>query len=585
MSTMNRRSFLKQLGLTTAMGMAVPGQASGAVSEDLTEGLRTSEDFDTRLKVDDQWDQVVDVVVVGCGAAGMATAIEAHDSGLDVLIVERSPRSSHVPSTRLSAGIYQCPAINNGTENLARYIASTYIPSGLSDWDAGTMDKTLQNFAYTWAKLAPETYNWLRSLDPSFRFALFSLYTTPRFSFPGTASLNIGALISTYSRWKDFSKSSFNRPKEEKLNGEALFACLRNGVESRKIKEIYGARVTGLLKNKKGRICGVAATDEFGSPLSQKIGARCGVVLATGGFGFNKELQASLLPTPGQDFWAESGSPLNTGDGILLGIRAGAQLISSNCLFDRFAALLPQMHQGVHVGALLDCIGKAHSILVDNHGRRFVSESQLSDTKHSFGFAQELLKLDLPTLSYPRAPMWFICDEERMRSGPLATLGEGSVVNGFVTWDKDNRIPVKKGWILKASTINGLARLIADSPVNAGRMSETTLRKTVEQFNVWCETKVDRDFDRDPSTLLEIKKPPFYAMPVTLSVPFMGAGLATDERRCVIDWQNKPISGLFAAGEVAPVSRFLHDRGGHLSECLVFGRALGQYLAQEPISF
>ena len=98
---MNRRSFLKQLGLTTAMGMAVPGQASGAVSEDLTEGLRTSEDFDTRLKVDDQWDQVVDVVVVGCGAAGMATAIGAHDSGLDVLIVERSPRSSHVPSTRL----------------------------------------------------------------------------------------------------------------------------------------------------------------------------------------------------------------------------------------------------------------------------------------------------------------------------------------------------------------------------------------------------------------------------------------------------------------------------------------------------
>ena len=124
-----------------------------------------------------------------------------------------------------------------------------------------SMDKTLQNFAYTWAKLAPETYNWLRSLDPSFRFALFSLYTAPRFSFPGTASLNIGALISTYSRWKDFSKSSFNRPKEEKLNGEALFACLRNGVESRKIKEIYGARVTGLLKNKKGRICGVAATE------------------------------------------------------------------------------------------------------------------------------------------------------------------------------------------------------------------------------------------------------------------------------------------------------------------------------------
>ena len=104
---MNRRSFLKQLGLTTAMGMAVPGQASEAVSEDVTDGLRTSGDFATRLQVDDQWDQVVDVVVVGCGAAGMATAIEAHDNGLEVMIVERSARSSHAPTTRLSSGIYQ----------------------------------------------------------------------------------------------------------------------------------------------------------------------------------------------------------------------------------------------------------------------------------------------------------------------------------------------------------------------------------------------------------------------------------------------------------------------------------------------
>ena len=50
---MNRRSFLKQLGLTTAMGMAVPGQASEAVSEDVTDGLRTSGDFATRLHPED----------------------------------------------------------------------------------------------------------------------------------------------------------------------------------------------------------------------------------------------------------------------------------------------------------------------------------------------------------------------------------------------------------------------------------------------------------------------------------------------------------------------------------------------------
>lgn len=42
----------------------------------------------------DHWDTTVDVLVAGSGAAGLTAAITAADLGLDVLVVESTPRYS-----------------------------------------------------------------------------------------------------------------------------------------------------------------------------------------------------------------------------------------------------------------------------------------------------------------------------------------------------------------------------------------------------------------------------------------------------------------------------------------------------------
>lgn len=293
-------------------------------------------------------------------------------------------------------------------------------------------------------------------------------------------------------------------------------------------------------------------------------------------------MRASLLPASGNQFWAASSAPENTGDGIGMGLRAGAALIASCSYFDRFCALLPQKYNGIRLGVPLSCIGSPHSILVDNFGKRFTSESELRDQEQHYGFYQEMLQFDPATLSFPRAPVWLIFDHALMLNGPLATLGEGSTVSGLTTWSEDNLEAVRKGWILTGETITELAQSIARHPDNASRLSAELLQKSITHFNRAAQSGFDEEFDRDPSTLEPIAQAPFYAMPVSIDVPHMGAGLKTDRNKQVLRWDNTPIEGLYAAGETAPVSQFVHDRGGHLSECLVFGRHVGRIAAALP---
>ncbi|WP_337945017.1 FAD-binding protein [Sutterella wadsworthensis] len=111
---------------------------------------------------------------------------------------------------------------------------------------------------------------------------------------------------------------------------------------------------------------------------------------------------------------------------------------------------------------------------------------------------------------------------------------------------------------------------------NASRLSAELLQKSITHFNRAAQSGFDEQFDRDPSTLEPIAQAQFYAMPVSI------AGLKTDRNKQVLRWDNTPIEGLYAAGETAPVSQFVHDRGGHLSECLVFGRHVGRIAAAMP---
>lgn len=522
-------------------------------------------------RAEEEFDEKVDVVVIGCGAAGAAAAVEATRCGASVIILEKQKKELHCSNTRLSSGIYLCPDKSIDASVLSQYILSTYGES------AARADPVLSALARIWAETAPNTFDWLRSLDPEFNHTSASLFTIPRFMpLWNECRPHIEAYISTYSNWTDFSKSSFNLPKKLKKNGEALYACLMNGVENEKnIKVVYGARADKLIESN-GRIIGVQA-DSGGSSI--RVAAEKAVVIASGGFAFSYELREALLPASINPAWAASGSPFNTGDGIKLALEAGAALAGSSTYFDRFCLLLPDSVGRVRLGVVLSCMGRPHSMLVDNFGRRFIAESDLRDEEQHYGFYHKLLEFDAASMSFLNTPSWLIFDKRLLEAGSLSTLAEGSTVNGFVEW-RDNQSAVDKGWILKADDVEELARMIAAHPDNKSCMTPEELKKTIVRYNQFAMRQLDEDFDANPEAIAPIETPPYYAMPVSIDVPHMSAGIKTNENRQVVRWDGSAIEGLYAAGEAAPVSRFIHDRGGHLSECIVFGRFVGRAAAR-----
>ena len=75
---------------------------------------------------------------------------------------------------------------------------------------------------------------------------------------------------------------------------------------------------------------------------------------------------------------------------------------------------------------------------------------------------------------------------------------------------------------------------------------------------------------------------PFYAAPLVAGGPNTKGGLACNAKREVLDWNLKPIKGLYAVGEIASALKFVYQGGGNLTECLVFGQVCGKIVAKLP---
>jgi 3-oxosteroid 1-dehydrogenase len=58
-----------------------------------------------------------------------------------------------------------------------------------------------------------------------------------------------------------------------------------------------------------------------------------------------------------------------------------------------------------------------------------------------------------------------------------------------------------------------------------------------------------------------------------------GGGIQANAKREVLDWRNKPIPRLFTAGEISDALKFVCQNGGHLTQCIVFGRIAGKNAA------
>ncbi|WP_067798045.1 FAD-binding protein [Actinomadura formosensis] len=463
------------------------------------------------------WDDEYDVVVAGSGAGAMTGALAAAASGLRTAVLEKtkvlggtsaySGAAIWLPGTR----VQERAGIADSTES-----ARTYLRALLGDDGAAHREAFLET--------APELVEFLEK-DPAleFEWRAFPDY----FAAPGRLDMGrsfvpldlpadrLGDLAGLVRPPVDRDRAGRGHAASRPLaQGRALIGRLLlaltatgNGVVRTETP------LTGLIVAD-GRVAGVRA-----GPL--RLRAARGVLLAAGGFEASAGLRAARgVPGGADQTMAPDGA--NTGDAIEAAARIGA----STGLLDQ-AWFCPGLRTPDGLPAFT--LGFRGGLIVDGSGRRFANESlpydqmgrRMAAAEGPFHLIWDARSGGLPAISVP----------------PLAA--DGQLASG--------------AWV-RADTLAGLA---AKTGLPAG-----TLAETVERFNGFAEKGVDDDFHRgeDPydryfsggrPCVVAVGEPPYYAAEVVLSDLGTKGGLRTDPDGRVLDGSDRPIPGLYAAGNTS----------------------------------
>ena len=498
-----------------------------------------------------QFDEDVDVVVVGYGFAGGVSAIEAHDAGAKVLVVEKMPDPG---------GISIC---SHGA------ICSTRDPDGaftyLKNTNAGrTPDSVLRALADGMV----DNESYARKLTELTGAEFMIRERGGNYPFPGedafyytqiTAVPNIDA-ATVYPHVK-------GRP-----GGPLVFYVLQKNVEERGIEVRLNTPAKSLITNSNREVIGIIVETPNGD---RRIGTRKGVILACGGFEANTEMQKQFWQIMPVTTAANGG---NTGDGIRMAQSLGAQLWHMWHFHGSYGFLHPDKDEfpyGIRVkrfpdwipGQEVRAVVQAPWIMVDQSGKRYMNEfpPYVQDT----GW-RPMEHFDPVTQSFPRIPSLLIYDEVGRRRFPMGNPAYNERDMDYV-WSQDNTKEIEEGVIKTADTVGELAEMFG--------LDGDAVEKTMARWNELCVTKNDVDFGRPAGTMMKIQRPPFYAGQVWPVLSNTQGGPVHDARQRIIDVNDQPILRLYAAGEMGSSFGHLYLAGGNIAECFVTGRIAGKDVA------
>ncbi len=502
----------------------------------------------------------VDVVVVGFGAGGISTAITAHDEGAEVVVLEKMVEAHAGGNTRVSGQVWFSPTdIEEAKVYLRGFSDGFTIP---------------EDVIHAWANETAKNDDWMRKrLDET----AGKRVVRPEDSYgPGTEVSVVSFGDETRRTGVDANAKEYEWPEmpgndcghEYHYIGDSqgysrLWYTIKAALELRQIPVMYETRAKELIKNKAGEVIGLRADSPDG-PLT--IFARRGVVLASGGFEANQDMVREFLRLRHSTPW---GSPSNTGDGIKMAQKAGADLwhMTSYCGINGIGA--PELNTGL----LANPPGPSHMI-VGNHGKRFISE--LAGWRHG------KLYVDGATQHWPGNPMHWVFDQKALDNAPVSVrYGQyagswGLAILGY-EWSDDNQPEVDKGWISKGDTVEELAEKLG---VNA-----EGLKQEIDRYNTLCAEGNDVYFDRDPETLVPIEGPPYYGYTWPGLIIFTQGGPRKDAEGRVVDPYGEPIPRLYVAGEISSTYSWITGGGLMIGDALAFGRISGRNAsALAPVS-
>ena len=297
-----------------------------------------------------RFDEVVDVVVVGLGAAGATATVAACQAGADVLSIERSmvPGGTSAGSGGLiylggGTPLQVACGFDDTPQNMAAFLHAALGPGV----DENRIDAYCEG--------SREHYDWLVSVGVPFRAAFCD---EPNRESPDDAGLVFSGGEDSYP----FDETAVPVPRGHKPQyidsaGGFLMERLGAAVAKSPARVVPDARAESLVVDD-GEVVGVLVNVD---DRSRAIRARGGVVLAAGGFIHNEAMVAEHCPLAHvPDAAWRIGTPNDDGRGIRMGVGAGA----ATTRLDVFECALP--------------LGPPHrlarGILVNRQGRRFINE-------------------------------------------------------------------------------------------------------------------------------------------------------------------------------------------------------------------
>ena len=550
-----------------------------------------------------------DVLVIGAGAGGLATAITAKKLGLDVIVIEKeacfggttafSGGVLWVPGTRHGGNDSQAAAMTYlrnetgacfdaaGVEAFLRYApqmvefferetAVKFVPTLYPDYHPqveGGVDvgRSILAAPYDIRGLGPDMA-WLRPPLKTITFIgmMFNSSNADlKHFFNVTRSLTSFAYVAK-RLLTHLKELALYRRGTQVTSGNALAARLVRSALDLGIPILTGTPARQLLREG-ARVVG-AVTGQAGS--EQRIEARRGVVLACGGF--SHDLQRLRQAYPHVRRGGEHFSPVpagNTGDGARMAEALGAKV--DICL-QAPAAWMPvskvPVGGGRHIAFphLLDRY-KPGVIGVLRSGQRFTNES---NAYHDVGAA-----LIEACSDQAETAMWLVCDRRTLAKYGLGFAKPAPMPLGPL---------LRNGYLLKGQT---LAELAGKAGIDA-----QGLEQTVREYNLGAVHGEDRQFGRgstsfnrylaDPQQqpnpcVAPVGEGPYFAVKVIMGDLGTFDGLRTRVTGEVLAADGQAIDGLYAVGNdrasimggnypgagitLGPIMTFAYITGRHLA--------------------
>ena len=502
---------------------------------------------------DDMVEETVtaDVLVIGCGVAGVAAVRAAAEEGANVVAVEKGSG----PQCR--SGEY---AVINGNVQ-ARWKRDTWTNEQIEKMvDFHMLEsayKVKRAIISKWAHNIGEVFDWWVSPNTDLYYAPETRSPIPdenadNFLIP------IFYPLPEHYNWEEEAFPCYPTSVEFLPNqGVNVNANMQAALDTGKVDARYGCFAEKLIMED-GRCTGAYVRNaESGKYIKVDAGA---VILATGDYSQNEAMVRHFCPDVIENGIVRmftnmdvEGNFTNQGDGIKLGLWAGAAVQQDHA---------PMIH---HMGGGADLegvgvMGNAGFLNLDMNGKRFMNEDlpgqqienqiELQRDKKTWQIFDAAWPEQLPYMPAAHGGACYVEDYESAEDGPANNRTYRNYKSPYQL-----EAAVADGRCITADTLPELVALMYPDDADA---QETALA-SIERYNQLAKAGEDTDFGKTSRRLWALENPPYYAdqfEPALLLV--ICGGLESDEDAHVLSADRVAIPGLYAAGNVQG-NRFAHE--------------------------